>query len=95
MNSKHHNPNAHVPQQSADDPRGDRGPEGETWKPPSGAQGISNRPDDAEEGAEPTERNASEDRDELIEDDVALEERRNAERERQAGGDQLPRNTGE
>jgi hypothetical protein len=38
------------------EPLGDRGQGNETWKPPAGEQGISNRPDD--EGTE-TDRNAS------------------------------------
>jgi len=38
------------------EPLGDRGQGNETWKPPAGEQGISNRPDD--EGTE-TDRNAA------------------------------------
>lgn len=46
MNSKRTNPQANVPAQRDDEPAGDGGRADRTWMPPSGEQGISNRPDD-------------------------------------------------
>jgi hypothetical protein len=46
MNSKTTNPQPNVREQRDDEPEGDLGHGGKTWKPPSGEQGISNREDD-------------------------------------------------
>jgi len=45
MNSKTTNPQPNVREQRDDEPEGDLGHGGKTWKPPSGEQGISNRED--------------------------------------------------
>ena len=50
MDSKRTNPNANVPEQKPDEPRGDRGRGDKTWTPKPGEQGISNRPGDEESG---------------------------------------------
>jgi hypothetical protein len=82
MVSKDHNPNANVPAQTDEDPKGDRGRGDKTWTPPADEQGISNRPgDEAEplEGDTAQQRSAS--RDEVIEDDIEDEENRNVEKD--------------
>jgi hypothetical protein len=45
MDIKETNPSAHIPKQQPDAPLGDRGKE-QTWEPPKGEQGISNREGD-------------------------------------------------
>jgi hypothetical protein len=80
MDTKTHNPNANVPKQTDDEPRGDRGRGDRTWTPSPGAQGISNRPDDrtrARGGDAAAQHTLS--HDEVIEDDVEREENRKAE----------------
>jgi hypothetical protein len=51
MDNKDNNPNANVPEQSADEPLGDRGTGDRTWSPPEGEQGISNRVEDEDDSA--------------------------------------------
>jgi hypothetical protein len=46
MNFEYTSPQANVPVQRDDEPAGDRAHADKTWMPPSGEQGISNRPDD-------------------------------------------------
>ena len=78
MNSKTTNPQANVSAHRDDEPAGDRGRDGKTWMPPSGEQGISNRPDDeldaadddGEDGAATSE-DEDDDEDDGAEDDDA------------------------
>ena len=80
MDSKTHNPGANIPRQSDTDPRGDRGHGDRTWTPDPGEQGISNRPDDTAQSrdADASGRDSLS-HEEVIENDVEREEKRNVE----------------
>ncbi len=60
MNSKTTNPGTHVPAERADEPAGDRGDASKIEMPPSGEQGISNRPDDELRAADDDDEDAAE-----------------------------------
>jgi hypothetical protein len=82
MDSKDHNPSANVPAQTDEDPKGDRGRGDKTWTPPADEQGISNRPGDESESIEGSNaQRRSLSRDDVIEDHIEDEEKRNVEKD--------------
>jgi hypothetical protein len=95
MDSKDHNPSAHVPAQTDEDPKGDRGRGDKTWTPPADEQGISNRRGDKsasiESGAAPLH---SLGHNEVIEDNIENEENRNIEKDVQQAPEDRPRRRG-
>jgi hypothetical protein len=82
MDGKLHNPNANVPAQTDEDPKGDRGHGDKTWTVPTDEQGISNRPGDESESIDSnTAQQRSLGRDEVIEDNTENEENRNVQKD--------------
>jgi hypothetical protein len=80
MSNKDRNPSANVPEQTDEEPKGDRGQGDKTWAPPADEQGVSNRAAHESESVNgEAGRQDFRSRDEIIEDNIEHEENRNAE----------------